>query len=61
MEGLVIAASVITIITIGLQSSEFIYEKVSVITGGPKTVQNWSRFPEIYPTTSSKLKDWLNG
>lgn len=40
MDGLGIAASVIAVITVGLRSSKFIYETVSGIKGGPKTVQN---------------------
>lgn len=39
MDGLGIAASVIAVIRVGLRSSKFIYETVSGIQGGPKTVQ----------------------
>lgn len=34
-----VAASIITVITLGLQSSKFIHETVSGIKGGPATVQ----------------------
>jgi Fungal N-terminal domain of STAND proteins len=39
MESIGVAASIITVITLGLQSSKFIYETGSGIKGGPATVQ----------------------
>jgi Fungal N-terminal domain of STAND proteins len=39
MEGIGVTASIITVITLGLQSSKFIFEAVSGIKGGPATVQ----------------------
>ncbi len=39
MEGVGVAASFITVVLLGLQSSKFIYETTSGILGGPTTIQ----------------------
>ncbi|ERF68622.1 hypothetical protein EPUS_07183 [Endocarpon pusillum Z07020] len=43
MEGVGVAASFITVVLVGLQSSKFIYEIASEISGGPTTVQKLTK------------------
>lgn len=66
MEGVGVAASFITVVLVGLQSSKFIYETASGILGGPTTIQklvkaakNLSNLLEQVHGLAQRAKDTL--
>lgn len=57
MEGLGVAASVVAVVTIGLQTTKFIYETVNGIKDGSSSIQNLITASKDLLTTLEQIKE----